>query len=339
MLEKSEYFKKTIKTLCLCIMVLSTNTVSADIASVSAANRYILSNFNYTPISTSNIASNTYLLKIIDQQNAQHGCISSHFADQIQSRVIANTYLNDNLRKSVIKDCASYYPSDGLIMNLDFSIPVAVNNDAAFDVAGQNNVTIFGTGTRTENSVSLNNAGSYMRTTQPINLTSYEHITVEVRFKLLTTTTQCPIFESSKNWNNQAGGFGIWTNTNSSPYAANMLHGNHNGSAVFDIPNIAQTDLAQHTVTEILSSNNLTNNHKLFYDGEHIRSLTGNKPFRNDYIWFGQRGDSISGAKVPGLEYYSIRIYNRALTDAEICSNAWKDYNRFGGTAPNCVTP
>jgi hypothetical protein len=205
------------------------------------------------------------------------------------------------------------------------------------DLAGANDATVFSSPTFTQNSVVLNTAGSYMRTANMIDLTPYEYITVEARFRLLNATVQCPVFESSNNWNSQTGGFGIWTNTNSSPYSANMLHGNHNGTAVFNIPNVAQTDLAQHTATEILSANSTANNHKVFYDGALRGTFSGSRGFRNDYIWFGQRGSSISSTVKPNIEYYSIRIYNRALTDAEICANAWKDYNRFGGTAPDCT--
>jgi hypothetical protein len=48
-------------------------------------------------------------------------------------------------------------------------------------------------------------------------------------------------------------------------------------------------------------------------------------------------GRSYNSWQFTSGNYQSIRIYNRTLTEQEICDNAWADYGRFGGAnAPAC---
>lgn len=328
---------KRISFLHFCAIVFFPVLVSADIASVTSVNNRIRSVSEYSLIDSENIASNTYLLNTIGKINNQYGCVSFDFVDRIQSRVLGESFLKESLPQNIIKNCDQYYEKSGLIMNLDLGVPLSVYNRKIYDLSGTNDVDIYASVGITDKSVALNAAGSYMRTANPVNLSSYEYITVEVRFRTLTVKAQGPIFEFSQNWNAEFGGFGIFANTNFSPYAPNYVHGNHNGSAVFSISNVTQTDLKQHTISWVLSSNNLLNNHIVYYDGVSIGVFSGDRPFGNDYIWFGQRGLVVSASAVPNLEYFAIRIYNRALTAAEVCSNAWKDYNRFGGFVPKCA--
>jgi hypothetical protein len=67
-------------------------------------------------------------------------------------------------------------------------------------------------------------------------------------------------------------------------------------------------------------------------------ATTGSLTYHSTTVWAlgtNPNGTSASSEYFKG-RFHSVRLYDRALTDSELCQNAWTDYYRFGGTAPDC---
>jgi hypothetical protein len=250
--------------------------------------------------------------------------------------------------------------TDGLMVHLD-----AINNTGAghdanaatwADLSGNGNNFVFLDPAPTIGldgiSFFLNNSGAKSAAT--LNLNGLAAVTVEMHARALDTTLGVLWFEHTENWNKYDGGFGQSTNNWGNGYCANACHSNQYGAGTNNyVCNV--NDFEPHTITNTFSTvSNLTG--RLFYfdaalvnsgtpscQGNHINgSSIKSATFANAHFFLGTRGDRSgvgagSGTAYPtGLEIQSVRIYNRQLTAAEVCRNAWADYKRFGGALPGC---
>jgi hypothetical protein len=204
-------------------------------------------------------------------------------------------------------------------------------------------------------SITFNKINQHAKSINSLDLSGYSAVTVEVRAKLTNKNATQVIFEHSPNWNNNAGGFGMSPNIKSYTYLENSCHTNHGAQNAGQFRNYQcnVTDMEYHTITNTFSSK--PDSGRLFYfDAEEVAAgvivKEDNKPdtvygdgdsnvhyypFRDDFFYLALRGDAPNVASAYKLQ--SLRIYNRKLSSAEICQNAWADYNRFGGTAPSCT--
>lgn len=188
------------------------------------------------------------------------------------------------------------------------------------------------------------NSGKCIRSNAAYSLSGLSAITIEVRFRLLDAAAGGMLFESSDNWNANVGAVGLAINNSGSAYAANTMHTVHNiSSAAAGANNYAANinDLQSHTITNSFSSITNPRGRLFFFDGVEVApsgiytagtAIKG--AFKNDYIFIGARNCGSAGQN---MEIQSVRIYNRQLSAAEICKNAWVDWRNFGGTAPGCV--
>jgi len=195
-------------------------------------------------------------------------------------------------------------------------------------------------------STTLNQIDQYVRSINALQMVGYNAVTVEIRYKIVDASRLSHVWEHTINWTSQVGGFGIADNCASSWYSANECCTNHYSGGVANYEcNV--NDLVSHTLTNTFSSVPNPTGRLYYFDGA-LKPSSGwviggsdiYAAFANAQFFIGRRGDEVGLANGKGgkanTEVQSLRIYNRQLSPAEVCQNAWADYNRFGGAAPGC---
>ena len=244
--------------------------------------------------------------------------------------------------------------TNGLIVHLD-----AIKNTAAghnpgatvwSDLSGNNNHFEFmGPAPAIgPSSITLNQIDQYARSVNALQIAGYSAITVEIRYKVVNPAHYVMIFEHTLNSNIYPGAVNVSSNNSGYAYSANECFANQypTGSGATAVTyNCNVNDLEFHTAVITFSSvPNPTG--RLFYFDAVLLPSNGRfpngselyKPFSNAQSFIGRRGDGtdVWAQGASNMEINSLRIYNRQLSPAEICQNAWADYNRFGGAAPGC---
>lgn len=222
---------------------------------------------------------------------------------------------------------------DGLVLCLDAANPRSYPGTGTtwFDLSGNNNhFTIFNSPTYSLSRFTFDGVNDYMRSTNTINLSSTNAITVDVGFKVPTVTTNVMVFEFTANWNTNAGAFGAFTNSNgglaSSPTTDNDIHTNSSAETEdFNVSNITARSIYSFVYQSGVGTS-------LYYNSalaptlrnSTVSSFTG---FANNYLYIGSRGGT-SSFGILELDY--IRIYNRALTADEVKTNFNALRGRYG---------
>lgn len=310
--------KKLISLFFMCFFIGDACAESYPAASVG----YVCDVLNKTGLcrlqnsAPDNVAANMeYLMRAVDICNrgiTQYG--KSEYASHQMANTAAVNYMTDLL-----------YVSDGLLVTLD------VNNMEDWITDGEGTLEIL------DNGIKLTHQD--LRTRDLVDLSPYENVTVELRFKL-ENPDDIFMVEHSSDWNTQKCGFGFAVNLRTSTYQANEVHANvHSGYVNYTVNT---TDLLSHTLVKTVTT--IDNAHHLtFYDGvkqeEPVWANGGNLycyPLRDDFFHVGYRPWRDTGDNKGNAILHSLRIYNRALTAAEVCHNAWVDWRRFGGKRPDC---
>lgn len=221
----------------------------------------------------------------------------------------------------------------GLVLHLDAANVKSYPGSGTtwFDLSGNgNHFTLFNNPSHLNNSLSFNGTSQYSRSSSTLDLSPYDKITVEIVFRIRSSGLRGMAFEHSSNWNSNAGGFGLLTNsTGSINYVTNIHHTNHkSGKGRFNFSGIIGTNNV--SVTTVWSRvADLTGRASYVNDVKtSVNDNTGNyTAFKNYHMYISCRGgSSIFG----GHDVYQFRVYGVKLTAEEIRQNFEATRSRYG---------
>lgn len=139
----------------------------------------------------------------------------------ILSNTLTKLYNNENIVTS------------DLVLYLDAGISTSYPGSGTTwtDLTGNgNNFTLYnGVGYSTENGgcLTFDGANDYIASTGNVNLTSYNHVAVEIIHRS-NSPSDAMLFEHTANWNTNTGGFGLAVNSDGMGNSLNSNHTNHN---------------------------------------------------------------------------------------------------------------
>lgn len=233
-------------------------------------------------------------------------------------------FSNTSIWKSkTIKDKNTVdFVDNGLLMHLDAS-----DYDGGgtwYDRSGNaNHVTLFNSPTVVDDTIIFNGTTHYGRTVNQIDFTPYDSVTVEVLFRLPDGNVNGPmVFEHSPDWNSNAGGFGLYANSEGGALVQNSFHTNHNTFAAPDYYHETLSERWLHHVNTYSSVADVEGR-LTWCDGERVNfydagtQTPDSAVFRNDFMFFGGRNGSPNNS----LELKEFRIYGRKLRDEEVKKN------------------
>ena len=202
----------------------------------------------------------------------------------------------------------------------------------------------------------FNQMAQMARSVSQLQLSGYNAITIEARWQPVDTLAIAMPYELTPNWNLNPGAIGWGFNSNCGAYTTNAIctvhrtTSTHTGTRLF-IANVDMNDGLSHTTADTYSSVVNPTGRLSYVDGILATfvpmsgyTFTGTDlhgGIANARLFIAHRGDTNNanwggGIARSNLKLQSFRIYNRQLSAAEICQNAWADYNRFGGAVPGC---
>ena len=246
------------------------------------------------------------------------------------------------------------YVTNGLIVHLDamWNTVNGRNPSAAIwsDLSGNgNNFTLVGSPAFGPREIIFDTASRFAQSVNNVQLVGYDAITVEARFRPARPSEVFFLFEHSSNFNLLAnrGAIGLVANHDGMIEIPNEFHTVHNviNSAVGARNFVAEiNDGLSHTSTNTFSAVPNPTGRLSYHNGVlstfipsrdfSTSTATDTGRFINSTFFISRRQEQLLGAGNTVLQ--SFRIYNRQLSAAEICQNAWADYNRFGGAVPGC---
>ena len=238
--------------------------------------------------------------------------------------------------------------TSGLILALDAGDKASYSGTGATwnDLSGNgNHATIYNSPTwNAAGYFVLNGTNNYINTTNALNLSSYNKVTVVITFKPNTYpgsgTPKC-LFELTNNFNNFSTGFTSFYNDNSGV----------GSGAVFDISTAIKgnvgynigywnksnyNDLGWKNVTYLFDTSQSSTESLLYVQGSSATATENPNPsyasnnsnnFANDNFYVGARGGS---SYFNDINLSSVLIYNKVLTNAEISQNYNASKGRFG---------
>ena len=226
---------------------------------------------------------------------------------------------------------------DGLVLALDAadinSYPGTGNT--WYDLSGNGHTfTLYNTPTYSSGAILLDGSNDYIASTATLDLTLYDYIAVEVRYKS-NITTGGMLFEHTNNWNTNNGGFGNYTNGNGSTSLTNVNHTNHKTGVArnYYVDNNQEWTSNVDLFSKLAESTGRLsyNNGELIpfgsINGYSTTTITPSSQFANDTFYIGSRGGT--GAFFNG-SILSLKIYGRKFTAAEILQNYNATKTRFG---------
>jgi type II secretory pathway pseudopilin PulG len=253
------------------------------------------------------------------------------------------------------------YVEDNLIVHLD-----ALNKDGLgdgerdpekadtwtnlADPSGDSDFKLINNPADSFRAISFNGANQYAVSKNNLDLSAYDHITVEATFKPEGSPNNGFIYEYSKNWNitsgtavqSTAGGFGMILNSNGSAYAAGTIHTNNKVSGT-DFPRNYTWDNVNRVQTHTNTFASVADivGRQAYIDGIYKPFNSGNNTslvgtFSQHPFYLAARFNSSGGSNVvapPGSFFtgsiYSIRIYGKKLSQDEITHNNETDDFKF----------
>jgi len=209
------------------------------------------------------------------------------------------------------------------------------------DLSGNgNHITLYNSPTFNSSHITLDGLSQYMRTTNTLDLSSYDSVTVEIWYKTEVDTTYAQIFEHTDNWNTNDGGFGLYSHNNGSTYTKNTHHTNFNplaGGTSIARDYIYTIDTnwtcVDHIVSQIVDATGrltYTDGTLQAFSGATRPTTTNTTTYEtlvNDYMYFGARGGASSFGNT---SFSQIKIYGKKLTQSEITQNYNALKGRFG---------
>lgn len=225
----------------------------------------------------------------------------------------------------------------GLILNIDAGNPSSYPGTGTTwtDLSGNgNNFTLYNSPSYSSNYLNFNGSNQYSRSTNTLNLSPYNSITVEIAFAPNTTSTPTGMtFEHSSDWNTQSMGFGLVPNSEGSTnYLSNSHHTNQvNGTGSFNYNGVVGTGISIHS--NIWSRISDSTGRDAYINGVQRGVTVGSRvtgnyaSFRNDYMYLSSRAGT--GVWMNQKIYY-FRVYNRKLSSEEILRNYNVAKARYG---------
>ena len=219
--------------------------------------------------------------------------------------------------------------TDGLVLNVDagFTPSYPKNGTTWYDVGGSNNGTLTNGPTFSSNdggSIVFDGVDDYV-VTSPTNFTANNDFTYEIIVKSNQYIQSRGIFGNKGYWS--TGGQGAVIGNISSPQTIYGYVTTNTGH--FDISSNVGPTYGWTNVVMRRSNNDL----RFFINGNHqgsTRTISGTVTDLSDKFWLGSYVIGVQ-AVTPWLGNMAIaRVYNRALTQAEILQNYNAQKGRFG---------
>lgn len=188
-----------------------------------------------------------------------------------------------------------------------------------------NDVTLYNSPSFTNGYFSFNGSNNYAKTTNTLDLSNYNTVTVEAIFKMDDTSSGM-VYEATVNWNTTAGGFGLYLNSNGSINEPNTHHTNHYAEGTKNYNYTNGTTWNCHLISFSKFSDSY--GRAFFVNGMYNDVYTTNNSgtFVDDYFYIGSRGGS-SGFLNADISI--IRVYGKRLNPYEISENYKADKKIF----------
>jgi gliding motility-associated-like protein len=231
------------------------------------------------------------------------------------SELIPNI-INNSLILYLDASNKSSYPGTGTVWydlsgnNNDFNL-----NGPTFDLSGF---------------FDFDGTNDYARTVSTLDLSQYDHVTVQINMLAENTNKLELTFEHSENWNSNVGGFGLANQSGASTYINNLHHTNHDRGGIYR--NYETNILNEwHQQTNIFSSVDDPTGRLTYIDGNLLnysvqpsgsyptgKSTTNSLNFGNYHFYLSSRAGSnyFLNGKVK-----SILIYGTKLSSDQINQN------------------
>ena len=223
--------------------------------------------------------------------------------------------------------------TDGLVVCLDAGDKNSYPGSGATwsDVSGNgNDFTLYNSPTHNSDGYfTFDGVNQYGRSTNQIDLSSTNAVTVDVVFKVASVTTNEMIFEHTSNWNSEDGAFGAFTNSNgglaNSPTTDNDMHMNSEGArldaTISDVTSFSISTFIYKSSSVALYNNNVAATQIT------LSNLSAVSGFANDYTYLSTRAGT---SFFDGCDISFFRIYSRELSLEEIENNYSAMKSRFG---------
>jgi hypothetical protein len=220
--------------------------------------------------------------------------------------------------------------TDGLILCLDAASPKSYPGTGTtwFDVSGVgNHFTLFNSPVHSAGRFTFNGSTQYARSDSTINMSSFQSVTVEIAIRNVTVGVGMA-WEHTVDWNTNAGGFGLYHNSQGGAQVTGWHHTNHNTYGVLNYQLDTGTTWNVHTN---VFSRSVDNTGRLAYGNGSLlatgATTSASTVFANSFFHIAVRGTT---SAFSNSEISFIRIYNRKLSDVEIQQNFNATRARYG---------
>jgi hypothetical protein len=175
----------------------------------------------------------------------------------------------------------------------------------------------------------------YAASNSNINLSSYDYIAIEIFYQCNNTSTVGMVFEHTANWNTNAGGLGMATNTDGNNNVANCNHTNHNTETAKNY--LVTNNLAWNNNLNLYSKISDSTGRLTYVNGNLVSfsttggyttstATTAGGSFANAIMYLGSRGGSTT--------YFngniaSIKIYGFKINSTQVLQNFNAYKNRY----------
>lgn len=221
--------------------------------------------------------------------------------------------------------------TDGLVLCLDAANPKSYPGTGTtwFDISGAgNHFTLFNSPVHTAGRwLTFNGTNQYARSNNTINMASFESVTVEIGIRNVTIGVGMA-WEHTIDWNTNAGGFGLYHNSQGGAQVTGWQHTNHNTYGAFNYQFDTATGWNVHT--NIFSRIIDTTGRLSYGNGQLLATgptTLASSVFANSFFHVAARGGT--GA-FSNSEISFIRIYNKKLSATEIQQNFNATRARYG---------
>ena len=223
--------------------------------------------------------------------------------------------------------------ASGLILYLDAANQNSYSGSGNkwYDLSGNNNdFNLNGPTFNLSGYFDFDGTNDYARTVSTLDLSQYDHVTVQINMLAENTNKVELTFEHSENWNSNIGGFGLANQSGGSTYINNLHHTNHDRGGIYR--NYEANILNEwHQQTNIFSSVDDPTGRLTYIDGTLLnysiqpsgsyptgKSTTNSLNFGNYHFYLSSRAGSNNflNGKVK-----SILIYGTKLSSSQIHQN------------------
>jgi len=229
---------------------------------------------------------------------------------------------------------------DNLVLMLDAANPKSYPGTGTtwYDLSGNGNhfSLVNGVSFNSEGYFTTDGVNDHIKSTNTVDLSSYDYVVVDIWLKSLDDTTFQQAFEHSNNWNTNSGGFGLFIHNNGSGFVKNENHTNHKDQIARNYVVTMNENWINHVnlyagIPDSTGRQTWTNGSSEAYDGRVDYSGNGTTSstvsFRNDTFYMGGRG----GASLFGQAgYSSFKVYGFKFSDGDVLQNYNALKGRFG---------